>query len=386
LAARALSSEESRGSSARQPLIRVASVPATHVYVRHLQHPLVERLVDPSGDDLRTPCFLDPDWVAAHSELFDLLHVHFGFEFYPVAQLIDLCDALHANGIPLLYTAHDLRNPNHPSSKKHDGALAVWMEQAAQVVTLSLRAAREIEHRFGRRAHVVPHPHVVPLEQMERLQANRPRHWDGFRVGIHFKSMRPNMAGAPVLRAALDSAHQTDGLRLLVHLHPDVLDPRSPNHDEELAALALSTVCDENSPVDLHVHRYCADDELWMFMLSVDAVILPYRFGTHSGFLEACRDLGTAVIAPTCGAYVEQGAEHSFLSDEVRGVDESSLTKAILEARACCRPPPIRAGDRRRQQRLIAQRYFEIYTTMLSRARHPSSTGGALQTPVMSGR
>ncbi len=48
----------------QRPLLafRVASVPATHVYVRRLAHPAVERLRDPSGDDHRTPCFLDPDW------------------------------------------------------------------------------------------------------------------------------------------------------------------------------------------------------------------------------------------------------------------------------------------------------------------------------------
>ena len=34
--------------------------------------------------------------------------------------------------------------------------------------------------------------------------------------------------------------------------------------------------------------------------------MLPYRFGTHSGWLEACFDLGTAVIAPSCGFYGQQ--------------------------------------------------------------------------------
>ena len=34
--------------------------------------------------------------------------------------------------------------------------------------------------------------------------------------------------------------------------------------------------------------------------------VLPYRFGTHSGWLEACFDLGTAVIAPSCGFYRQQ--------------------------------------------------------------------------------
>ena len=39
---------------------------------------------------------------------------------------------------------------------------------------------------------------------------------------------------------------------------------------------------------------------------SVTVSVLPYRFGTHSGWLEACFDLGTAVIAPSCGFYKQQ--------------------------------------------------------------------------------
>ena len=34
------------------------------------------------------------------------------------------------------------------------------------------------------------------------------------------------------------------------------------------------------------------DDELWDYLQSLDVSVLPYRFGTHSGWLEACHDLG----------------------------------------------------------------------------------------------
>ena len=44
--------------------------------------------------------------------------------------------------------------------------------------------------------------------------------------------------------------------------------------------------------------------------------VLPYRFGTHSGWLEACVDLGTAVVAPSCGFYAEQQPVHSYRHDE----------------------------------------------------------------------
>jgi hypothetical protein len=73
------------------------------------------------------------------------------------------------------------------------------------------------------------------------------------------------------------------------------------------------------------------DPELWHSLTELDATILPYRFGTHSGWLEACRDLGTTVIVPTCGYYVEQGPTLSYRVHDSRLCPES-LTAAVREA------------------------------------------------------
>jgi len=364
------------GNQARN--IRVASVPATHVYVRHLHHPQITRLEDPSGDDLRTPSFFSPEWVRRNSELFDVLHVNFGFEFYSTAQLSELCEVLAHLGKGLVYTAHDLRNPNHRDRTKQDEALDLWMSAADEIVTLTDFAAAEIRSRWGRSAHVIPHPHVIELARMGALQRARVRHWDGYRVGIHFKSMRPNMVGAPLLLAALEAAH-ADGFRLLVHVHHDVLDPKSDHHDAGLTNLLLDSVRTSESVMDLRVHRYFADDELWNFMLAVDAVLLPYVFGTHSGFLEACRDLGTTVIAPSCGAYADQGAQHVFLANERSGADAASLRAAMIGARRAGSCPPLTPSYRFGQQREIAQAYYEVFegcTQPASSSPVPMPVGG----------
>ena len=75
-----------------QRTIRVASVPAGHVYVRRLARPAgpdpVVRLPDPppvratSADTSGwwPPAMLHPDWVDAHAAEVDLMHVHFGFD------------------------------------------------------------------------------------------------------------------------------------------------------------------------------------------------------------------------------------------------------------------------------------------------------------------
>ena len=69
----------------------VASIPAGHVYVRHLDAPggsdavvrLPDRPVTGGSPDARwwPPAMLDAGWVRAHADEFDIMHVHFGFDF-----------------------------------------------------------------------------------------------------------------------------------------------------------------------------------------------------------------------------------------------------------------------------------------------------------------
>lgn len=349
--------------------LRIASVPATHVYVRRLEHPRITRLEDPSGDDLRTPCFLDPDWLDANHAEFDLLHVHFGMEFYGRRRIEAVADVLDRHGRPLVYTCHDLRNPNHRDRALHDGHLDVLLSRADHVITLTASAAQRIRERWGRDATVLAHPHVVPLGELRRRTRRARSEHEGYRVGLHFKSLRPNMATSRVLDGVEVALAQEPRLRIRIDVHHDAVDPRHDNHDRGLVERLWSLVADADSRVELHVHHYLSEHELWDYLESVDAFLLPYRFGTHSGLLEACRDLGTAVIAPTVGAYADQGAHQLFRTSESAGVDPDDLARAILAAVAAGRPEPVPVRARRRQRRAIAQAHHDLYRRLVGERR-----------------
>jgi len=55
--------------------------------------------------------------------------------------------------------------------------------------------------------------------------------------------------------------------------------------------------------------------------------VLPYRHGTHSGWLEMCWDLGVPVVAPLVGHYVEQHPDGSVAIFE--SGDDSALAGAL---------------------------------------------------------
>jgi glycosyltransferase involved in cell wall biosynthesis len=378
-------------------LVRVASVPASHVYVRHIA-PIdsdvaepggasatardggvrVVRLADPDPDDPSRsaqqrwwpPTMLDVDWVREHADDFDIFHLQFGFDARTPDQLRDLVEELRRLGKPFVYTVHDLRNPHHLDRAQHDAQLDVLIPAADAIITLTDGAAYEIKRRWARRAIVLSHPHVVDFDTMRRVQharldvqRDRARQNDAeYRIGLHLKSLRANMNAVPVLGALIDTIDGLPGAILQVDGHKDILEPGSARYDEELA-LVLRAAADAGR-IDLRIHDYFDDDELWQYLSSLDLSVLPYRFGTHSGWLEACRDLGTAVLAPNCGYYRDQAPVMLYMQDD-DGLDAQSLGCAV--ARAYSERPlfSITVDERRRQREAVSDAHAALYRDLL---------------------
>lgn len=344
-------------------------MPAGHVYVRHLSDPChddgVIRLPDPPPDNPATGApwwpavMLDADWIERHADDFDLYHLHFGFDAVDPDELQRIVGALRKHRTPLVYTVHDLRNPHHAARRAHDEALDVLVPAADRLITLTRGAADEIGRRWGVSAEVIPHPHVVEPDDLARPREHRERPV----VGIHLKSLRANMDAVPVLEvlAAETAGRDVD---LVIDIHTDAVTPGSSSHDATVA-----TLLDELSVrpgVEVRVHDYFSDEQLWNYLIGLDLSVLPYRFGTHSGWLEACHDLGTRVLAPHVGYYHDQHEDvlgYRFAAD---GTPDASDIGAALDQLG--EPTPWRAGrdERLAQRREIAAAHRRIYLEALA--------------------
>ena len=361
-----------RGSTGGPASLTIASVPCGHVYVRHLS-PLSgggpDRLMDPdpsrpgraAASVWWPPAMLDPDWAAAAE--FDVFHLHFGFDASTPGQLRELVRTLRDRGKPLVFTVHDLRNPHHQDRSLHDAQLDVLVPAADELVTLTPGAAAAIDRRWGRGAQVLPHPHVVPLQVMAVSLGVR-RKWlqSPFRVGLHLKSLRPSMAPLRILPTLVSTVADLEGAVLQVNGHRDVFDPAGAHHDAELVHFLRAE--EARGRLELVVHDYLSDAALWSYLTSLDVSVLPYRFGTHSGWLEACRDLQTTVVAPSCGFFAEQGPVLSYVHDENR-FDARSLRDALTHA-FTHRPRLGASIDERRQQRhRVATAHDVLYRSLV---------------------
>ncbi len=351
-------------------LIRVASVPASHVYVRHLSSPDsddgVLRLLDPiPADGVKVPggwwppVMLEPAWARDHIDDFDVFHIHFGFDAVEPETLTEITQILASNQKPLIYTLHDLRNPHHPDSRAHEEQLDILVPAADEVITLTPGAARRIRERWGRDATVLPHPHVIEKELFGQPAAGR----GPFVLGVHAKSLRANMDVLPIVETLAETVRSLPDATLQINVHDEIFDPGNHWYAPEIGELLLEY--NQRKQVAVRVHPYFSDAQLWTYLAELSVSVLPYRFGTHSGWLEACHDLGTAVIAPSCGFYSEQRECGTFQYGEDQ-YDPESLRQAVISAYEAPRKPRATWTQRLSERRLLAQAHREIYVRAMS--------------------
>lgn len=309
---------------ARSRTVRLLSVPSHHPYIAAVT-PTSVQLVEPDRvltwepDPIFTPGALTR--LAGQA---DLVHLHFSFDHLDVPSVRAWLAELHTTGLPLVLTAHDLRNPHHDTRSRHDQLLAELLPASAAVLTLTDGAAREIATRFGIPTTVLPHPSLVDPTRT----ANVPTE-PGLAV-VHLKSLRRNLLDPLRIVAAAAAGANRAGGRLRVDLHPEVAnDPRLGG----LAELARAT------GVELVEHLRFDDLAFERYLRRAHVTVLPYRWGTHSGWLELARDLGTRVVAPDCGYYTDQWSDVvTYGNNETTGLDPESLAAAV--ATALLRPPP----------------------------------------------
>lgn len=272
--------------------------------------------------------FFDLARVAAWAAEIDVVHLHFGYDHLVPAQAQAWVAACDRAGLPLVLTVHDLRNPHHPDRGGHDAVLSVLVPAASAVLTLTRAAAADLAARFGRPALVVPHPTLVDPARTADVVTQ-----PGL-VALHLKSLRTNVPDPVAVAAAAHAGAVRAGGRLEVDLHPAALADRRLDGLEALVAAS-------GAGLIVRVHERFDDLALERYLRRAHVSVLPYRWGTHSGWLELARDLGTRTVAPSCGHYAEQWSDVvAYGYDEEHGLAAAGLAAAVAAALRAPAPDP----------------------------------------------
>ncbi len=338
--------------------IRLLTVPAHHPYVRAVT-PGTAQLVQPTRVRGWEPDpIFTPGAITALASDIDVVHLHFSFDHLDVPAVRAWLAELHAAGLPLVMTAHDLRNPHHDTRQQHDQLLAELLPAAAAVITLTPGAAAEIQQRFGVTATVLAHPSLSDPTPTASVPVQ-----PGLAV-LHLKSLRRNLIDPVAIASAAAGGATRVGGRLQVDLHPEVVD------DPRLAGLVGLAA---SGAFELVVHPRFDDLDLDRYLRRAHVSVLPYRWGTHSGWLELARDLGTRIVAPDCGYYVDQWADVvSYGNNETDGLDPDGLADAVATALSRPAPAPAERSVRRAEVTAVRRAHDEIYRRVSAPARTPA--------------
>lgn len=364
--------------------MRIVAVPSAHRYVARIVPDMpgsrgeVVRLPDPlpvpAPPDPAVwwpPRALEPDWIAKHSDDFDLVHVHFGFEGRTPRQLRDWTTTLDSVGKPLVLTVHDLENPHLVEQSGHTSSLDVLVPAAAAVLTLTSGAALEIARRWGVDPTIVPHPQLVEDAEIARSDVLRSAHSAGSpRLGLPLGAIRagtdPTRWLAPLVAAAdacgaVIEASATDAMR-----------PERLGNDARRRHIVETVAATLRARHRLVYRPRLPDSALNDWLSDVDVLVLPYVHGTHSGWIEHAWDLGASVLTPRVGYIAEQHDDPLFLSVFDPDDPGDLGLPALLAARAGGVPwgaSGCRMRRRRAQLHEVRALHARVYAHVLSAGR-----------------
>ena len=286
--------------------------------------------------------WLDATYLAEHAAEIDVLHLHTGIG--PVTERRRA--VLERDRAPLGAPAgrdgpsRAGRRVARPAQRRaaEDAHLDAVLGTAEVVLTLTSGAADAIAERFGRTAIVVAHPSVARPDP--ELGAER-----GL-VGLRLGAGAAAGPGGPGARRAV---------RGRVRRWPAA----GPGGGRGATSPARSASWPQRQELELVVHR--ADERAAQFQ-QLHVAVLPEPCGAHSRDLEICRDVGTRVVAPSCGWLPGQWGEVVCYGEDDRGrLDPVSLTGAV--AAALTRPMLLPADRGWREEQLAAVRrvHAEVY-------------------------
>jgi hypothetical protein len=183
-------------------------------------------------------------------------------------------------------------------------------------------------------------------------------------VGLHLRDLRPNIDGpgsVGALIAGVDELRR-GGIeaRGRIVLFSHVRDP-------EAAARILEQASRSRSVVVTRTARL-SDAELIADLASLDASLLPYRHGTHSGWAELCWDLALPAVGAHVGYIADQHSDAGWftavsLDDTVGLARALAVSQEPRETRA--KTVISRQARRDREAPLLAAAHRAVYRRAL---------------------
>jgi len=256
------------------------------------------------SDGVEVPRDASFEWLVSQKtfDFFDLLHIH-SVELTSLETLQLALERCQSERKGIILTVHDTKPNFSQDLAMYNLALKTCVEAGARIVTLTKSAAKEIVKNLEVASSdiaVIPHGAVLSIDDHRWYTRRRTQNSSTCILGM-YGGFRPNRDFlTPVVNIAFGMPELDVKLILLTR----AISPIELRQNEEMRRsidIAISS-----NRINLRVYPFPSDEQIAQFLLDVSILIMPYRWGTHSGQLEAAFDLGVVPVISDVGYYYEQ--------------------------------------------------------------------------------
>lgn len=287
--------------------MRVLHIPARTPYARKLVPDGVSIVNETQSSGVEIPRDASFQWLASQSsyDFFDLLHIH-SVELTPLETLHMALERCKRDKKGIVLTVHDTKPVFSQDSVAHNIALKMCVEAGAQTSTLTKGAQKEIESDLGIASSnitVIPHGAVLPVDD-HKWHLGRQSNDSLTCIFGMYGGFRPNR---DLLTPSVNIAFGLPELDAKLVILTRAISPIEVRQNEEMRMLIQ--LANSSKRIDLRIFPFPSDNQIAEFLLGVDILIMPYRWGTHSGQLELAFDLGVVPVISDVGYYCDQYEE-----------------------------------------------------------------------------
>ncbi|MBU1110528.1 glycosyltransferase [Patescibacteria group bacterium] len=282
--------------------IKVLSLPSRHPYTSKLNTGRIH-FINPNSDlfsrRLCTPEYLNDEFP--HNS-YDIVHIHFSFDKLTLEGLQDALQYFKKNNKPIVWTLHSkesqrIRNYGDGKYQK------LLFKYADKIICPTTGAKMWCESTLGihtSNIEVIPLGFMSDPRDIKRLQKSTIKDSKLFTMLVG--EFRQNKEFLQSVVNFLQCTDLLDYKLQLIFKPIPVIDENSQLRQDIVFFYKLV----QNPRIEILSRPEITNDELNMAFLRSHAVIIAYKWGTHSGQIEQAKDCGCHAVVSNVGFYKEQ--------------------------------------------------------------------------------
>lgn len=346
--------------------IRVLSFPARHPYMSKFNDGENIIFVNPDTDlfnqHLYNPKRLDEKYPPLN---YDVVHIHFSFDKVPLAEFKIFLEYFRSINKPIVWTVHSLESLRIKDYGNGEYQKLLF-DYSDKLISPTEGCKKYLLEKYGqhkKEIDVIPLGYMANPNDIEALKGGNKKDRNLFTILIG--DFRENKE---IIQSVVNflQCSKLENCKLQL-----IYKPINPYRDEfnNLNEVMINFFKLTQHPrvTNLSLPNF-SNQLLAEAFLKSHAVILPYKWGTHSGQIELARDCGCHVVVTDVGYYREQWDQISVwnISDNKYLEFPNRYTNCLIDVYEKDSLSPVGSSRLNELQMMIIQ-HVDIYNTLINK-------------------